>query len=162
MKSKRIDEIQRKYEEELFSKPDYRKQQRAEKQKKKETVTLKEWLKHNAAFVICLIVVPIGILALLDGISTGTPDSVRTGFSVFVFLIFMVGLPCLTIKFLHFILKKEGKEKLLTGRNNLLNDLLDMSEKRNNADRQDKRNELMNEIIRLADEKRTDHDDIDH
>ena len=93
MKSKRIDEIQRKYEEELFSKPDYRKQQRAEKQKKKETVTLKEWLKHNAAFVICLIVFPISILALLDGISGGTPDSVMTGFSVFVFLVFMVGLP---------------------------------------------------------------------
>ncbi|MCQ2469934.1 MAG: hypothetical protein MJ100_09000 [Ruminococcus sp.] len=159
MKSKRIDEIQRKYEEELFSKPDYRKQQRAEKQKKKETVTLKEWLKHNAAFVICLIVFPIGILALLDGISGGTPDSVRTGFSVFVFLVFMVGLPCLMIKLLYFLLKKEEKEKLLTGRSNLLYDLLGMSEKRNNADRQDKRNELMNEIIEQAGKNRIDHDD---
>lgn len=159
MKSKRIDEIQRKYEEELFSKPDYRKQQRAEKQKKKETVTLKEWLKHNAAFVICLIVFPIGILALLDGISGGTPDSVRTGFSVFVFLVFMVGLPCLMIKLLYFLLKKEEKEKLLTGRSNLLNDLLGMSEKRNNADRQDKRNELMNEIIEQAGKNRIDYDD---
>lgn len=159
MKSKRIDEIQRKYEEELFSKPDYRKQQRAEKQKKKETVTLKEWLKHNAAFVICLIVFPISILALLDGISGGTPDSVMTGFSVFVFLVFMVGLPCLMIKLLYFILKKEGKEKLLTGRRNLLSDLLGMSEKRNNADRQDKRNELMNEIIEQAGKNRIDHDD---
>lgn len=159
MKSKRIDEIQRKYEEELFSKPDYRKQQRAEKQKKKETVTLKEWLKHNAAFVICLIVFPISILALLDGISGGTPDSVMTGFSVFVFLVFMVGLPCLMIKLLYFILKKEGKEKLLTGRSNLLYDLLGMSEKRNNADRQDKRNELMNEIIEQAGKNRIDHDD---
>lgn len=159
MKSKRIDEIQRKYEEELFSKPDYRKQQRAEKQKKKETVTLKEWLKHNAAFVICLIVFPISILALLDGISGGTPDSVMTGFSVFVFLVFMVGLPCLMIKLLYFLLKKEEKEKLLTGRRNLLSDLLGMSEKRNNADRQDKRNELMNEIIEQAGKNRIDHDD---
>ena len=63
------------------------------------------------------------------------------------------------IKLLYFLLKKEEKEKLLTGRRNLLSDLLGMSEKRNNADRQDKRNELMNEIIEQAGKNRIDHDD---
>ncbi len=162
MKSKRIDDIQRKYEDELFSKPDYREQQRAEKRNNKEMVTLKEWLKRKWVLIVCLIVVPIGILALLDGIGGGTPDRVRAGFIAFISLIYFVAMPLLMLKLIAFALKKEGKANLMSKRINSLSDLLEMSEKKNNTDRHDKSNALMNEIIRLADEKRTDHDDIDH